>query len=105
MEQERMPRMVREIEKNDLEGMALFGMKAKQWRDKNPDKKSNIRDYASTQLALHASYYCFPRQYYLLNVKHMTPHFGFGHLIPSTAKRLPELICNEGTSSSLPVPF
>ena len=27
--------------------MALFGMTAKQWRDKNPDKKGNIRDYAS----------------------------------------------------------
>ena len=27
--------------------MALFGMTAKQWRDRNPDKKGNIRDYAS----------------------------------------------------------
>ena len=27
--------------------MALFGMTAKQWRDKNPDKPGNIRDYAS----------------------------------------------------------
>ena len=27
--------------------MALFGMTAKQWRDKNPDKNGNIRDYAS----------------------------------------------------------
>ena len=27
--------------------MALFGMTAKQWRDSNPDKKGNIRDYAS----------------------------------------------------------
>ena len=26
--------------------VALFGMTAKQWRDKNPDKKGNIRDYA-----------------------------------------------------------
>lgn len=26
--------------------MALFGMTAAQWRDKNPDKKGNIRDYA-----------------------------------------------------------
>jgi len=25
--------------------MALFGMTAKKWRDKNPDKKSDIRDY------------------------------------------------------------
>ena len=24
-----------------------FGMTAKQWQDKNPDKKGNIRDYAS----------------------------------------------------------
>lgn len=27
--------------------MALFGMTAKQWRNKNPDKNGNIRDYAS----------------------------------------------------------
>ena len=26
--------------------MALFGMTAKQWRDKNPGKDGNIRDYA-----------------------------------------------------------
>ena len=26
--------------------MALFGKTAKQWRDENPDKKGNIRDYA-----------------------------------------------------------
>ena len=31
----------------DVLNMALFGMTAKQWRDKNPDKKGNIRDYAS----------------------------------------------------------
>lgn len=27
--------------------MALFGMTAKQWRESYPDKKGNIRDYAS----------------------------------------------------------
>ena len=26
--------------------MALFGMSAKEWHGKNPDKKGNIRDYA-----------------------------------------------------------
>lgn len=25
----------------------MFGMTAKQWRDANPEKKGNIRDYAS----------------------------------------------------------
>jgi hypothetical protein len=30
----------------DVLNMALFGMTAKQWRDSNPDKKGNIRDYA-----------------------------------------------------------
>jgi len=30
----------------DILNMALFGMTAAQWRDKNPDKKGNIRDYA-----------------------------------------------------------
>ena len=30
----------------DVLNVALFGMTAKQWRDKNLDKKGNIRDYA-----------------------------------------------------------
>lgn len=31
----------------DLLNVALFGMTAKQWRDKNPKHKGNIRDYAN----------------------------------------------------------
>jgi len=31
----------------DVLNMALFGMTAKQWRNKNPELKGNIRDYAS----------------------------------------------------------
>lgn len=31
----------------DILNMALFGMTAKEWRDKNPDSKGNIRDYAN----------------------------------------------------------
>ncbi len=31
----------------DLLNVALFGKTAKQWRDENPDKKGNIRDYAT----------------------------------------------------------
>lgn len=31
----------------DVLNVALFGMTAKQWRDKNPEKKGNIRDYAT----------------------------------------------------------
>ncbi len=31
----------------DLLNVALFGMTAKQWRDNNPDRKGNIRDYAT----------------------------------------------------------
>ena len=27
--------------------MALFGITAKQWRDKHPNKQGNIRDYAT----------------------------------------------------------
>lgn len=35
----------------DVLNMALFGMTAKTWKDKNPDKEGNIRDYADiTQL-------------------------------------------------------
>lgn len=31
----------------DVLNVALFGITAKQWRDSHPDKKGNIRDYAS----------------------------------------------------------
>ena len=31
----------------DVLNMALFGKTAKQWRDENPDKQGNIRDYAN----------------------------------------------------------
>lgn len=31
----------------DVLNMSLFGKTAKQWRDENPDKKGNIRDYAN----------------------------------------------------------
>lgn len=31
----------------DVLNMALFGQTAKQWRDENPDKEGNIRDYAN----------------------------------------------------------
>lgn len=31
----------------DIINVALFGMTAKEWRDKNPDKEGNIRDYAN----------------------------------------------------------
>jgi hypothetical protein len=31
----------------DVLNMALFGMTAKEWREQNPDKKGNIRDYAN----------------------------------------------------------
>ena len=34
-------------EEADVLNMALFGMTAKEWRDKNPDKQGNIRDYAN----------------------------------------------------------
>lgn len=34
-------------EEADVLNMALFGMTAKQWRDKNPNKQGNIRDYAT----------------------------------------------------------
>ncbi len=31
----------------DVLNVAMFGMTAKEWREKNPDKKGNIRDYAT----------------------------------------------------------
>jgi len=33
----------------DLLNVALFGMTAKEWRDSNPDKEGNIRDYATIE--------------------------------------------------------
>ncbi len=33
----------------DLLNMALFGLTAKQWRDKNPGKEGNIRDHATLE--------------------------------------------------------
>lgn len=36
----------------DLLNVALFGMTAKRWRENNPDKKGNIRDYATLQQLL-----------------------------------------------------
>ncbi|HLR01012.1 MAG TPA: hypothetical protein VK102_11630 [Sphingobacterium sp.] len=33
----------------DLLNVALFGMTAKEWRESNPDKKGNIRDYATLE--------------------------------------------------------
>lgn len=33
----------------DVLNMALFGKTAKQWREENPDKKGNIRDYATIE--------------------------------------------------------
>lgn len=36
----------------DVLNMALFGKTAKQWRDENPDKKGNIRDYANVSQLL-----------------------------------------------------
>ena len=33
----------------DLLNMALFGKTAKQWREENPDKEGNIRDYATIE--------------------------------------------------------
>lgn len=36
----------------DVLNVALFGKTAKQWRDENPDKRGNIRDYASIEQLL-----------------------------------------------------
>ena len=48
----------------DVLNMALFGITAKDWREKNPDKKGNIRDYAEiTQLVC------------LSNLENLNAHF------------------------------
>jgi hypothetical protein len=36
-------------EEADLLNVALFGITAKQWRDANPDKQGNVRDYATLE--------------------------------------------------------
>lgn len=35
------------VDEADVLNVAMFGITAKQWRQNNPDKKGNIRDYAS----------------------------------------------------------
>ena len=34
-------------EEADVLNVAMFGMTAREWREKNPERKGNIRDYAS----------------------------------------------------------
>ena len=38
---------IRYADEADVLCIAMFGMTARQWREQNPDKKGNIRDYAS----------------------------------------------------------
>jgi len=58
--------------------MALFGMTAKEWRDKNPEKKGNIRDYAEINQLV-----C------LSNLENLNAHF-IGECLPQ-AERLSRL--------------
>lgn len=56
----------------DLLNMALFGITAKEWRDTNPDKDGNIRDYADiSQLVC------------LSNLENLNAHFISDNLSPS----------------------
>lgn len=48
----------------DILNMALFGKTAKQWRDENPDKKGNIRDFANVSQLV-----C------LVNLENLNAHF------------------------------
>ena len=38
---------MKDADEADVLNIAMFGMTARQWREQNPDKKGNIRDYAS----------------------------------------------------------
>jgi hypothetical protein len=62
----------------DVLNMALFGKTAKEWRDKNKDKKGNIRDYANiSQLVC------------LSNLENLNAHFiNEGLLQPERLKKL-----------------
>jgi hypothetical protein len=61
----------------DLLNMALFGKTAKQWRDQNPDKNGNIRDYANViQLVC------------LVNLESLNAHFIQQKLAPEERLRL-----------------
>ncbi len=62
----------------DILNMALFGMTAKQWRDKNPELKGNIRDYANVSQLV-----C------LANLETLNAHFINERL--SSSERLPKL--------------
>lgn len=62
----------------DILNMALFGMTAKQWRDKNPELKGNMRDYANVSQLV-----C------LANLETLNAHFINERL--SSSERLPKL--------------
>ncbi len=62
----------------DLLNMALFGLTAKEWRDNNPDKKGNIRDFADISQSV-----C------LSNLENLNAHF-IGEKLPQ-AERLEKL--------------
>lgn len=47
MELTREQAAIKYADEADVLNMAMFGMTARQWRELNPDKKGNIRDYAS----------------------------------------------------------
>ncbi len=53
----------------DVLNVALFGMTAKEWRDKNSDKKGNVRDYANlTQLIVLSNLECLNSEFIKENI-------------------------------------
>ena len=46
-EYQRLKTAIKYADEADVLNIAMFGMTARQWREQNPEKKGNIRDYAS----------------------------------------------------------
>ena len=71
----------------DVLNMALFGISAKEWREKNPAKKGNIRDYADiSQLVC------------LSNLENLNAHFiSYGLLQPERLAKLNAIAIHQMT--------
>jgi hypothetical protein len=82
----------------DILNMALFGKTAKQWRDENPEKKGNIRDYANVSQLV-----C------LVNLENLNAHFieqGLEHserlqILNNTAIQQMRLLSDDSSSKRL----
>ncbi len=82
----------------DLLNMALFGKTAQQWRQENPDKKGNVRDFANViQLVCLANLETLNAHFIQQNI----PHSERLRLLNSTAIQQMRLLTNDSNIKKL----